>query len=319
MALAQALAVSPSDIEEARERIRGVAWRTPLVPASRDDEGIGLKMECLQRTGSFKVRGAWNRMSRSSEAERRRGFVTVSAGNHGQAVAWCARRLGASCTVWVPDTAVARKVDAIRAMGAEIRTMPHEEIMQSMVDDRFQKDPQTFIHPFGDRHVMAGQGTIGLEVLDDLPDTASILVPVGGGGLSVGIATAAKARNPAVKVFGVQAEAAAPLAKSWAAGRPERTPTPQTIADGIGASVVFDYMFPLLRERLDGVLTVSEEALRQAVRQLCVESHVVAEAAGASGLAAALAHRGQFPEPVVCVVSGGNIAPSLLSEILQSG
>lgn len=310
------VAVKLSDIEDARERIKGVAWKTPLVPMSRDDDRIHLKLECVQRTGSFKIRGAWNRMSRVTAAEKKRGFVTVSAGNHGQAVAWSARKLKSSCTVWVPDTAVQRKVDAIKAMGATIKTMPHGQIMDAMVSDKFAKDPQVFIHPFGDRFIVAGQATIGLEIIEALPETGSIIVPVGGGGLAYGIATAAKAKKRDVKVFGVQAAAAAPLQKSWQSGKPERTPTPKTIADGIAASVVFDYMFPHLRSSLDGVLTVSEDELRTAVRHLGSESHVVAEAAGASSLAAALQQRGKIPEPIVCVVSGGNIAPALLGEIL---
>jgi threonine dehydratase len=319
MPRAEDIAVTIADIEDARGRVREAAWRTPLVPFSRDDDRIRLKLECLQRTGSFKVRGAWNRMSRSTEAERKRGFVTISAGNHGQAVAWCARRLGSTCTVWVPDTAVKRKVDAIRSMGAAIKTMPHEKIMDAMVGDAFQKDPQVFIHPFGDRLVMAGQGTIGLEIVEDLPDVGSIIVPVGGGGLSVGIATAVKATRPKAKVFGVQAAEAGPLPKSWASGKAERVGPPKTIADGIAASVVFEYMFPHLRRTLDGVFSVSEEELRRGVRHLAVESHAVAEAAGASSLAAALQQRGKIPEPIVCVVSGGNIDPALLGDIVRGG
>lgn len=311
--------MTPRDIEEAREQIRGVAWTTPLVPMSRDEDRIHLKLECLQRTGSFKIRGAWNRMSRATSADKKRGFVTVSAGNHGQAVAWSARRLGSSCTVWVPDTAVQRKVDAIKAMGATIQTMPHDQIMESMVGDRFAKDPRAFIHPFGDRFIVAGQGTIGLEILESLPNVGSIIVPVGGGGLAYGIATAVKAKKPNVKVFGVQAAAAAPLAQSWKTGKPERVPTPRTIADGIAASMVFDYMFPHLRASLDGVFTVSEDELRSSLRHLGSESHVVAEAAGAASLAAALQQRGRIPEPIVAVVSGGNISPQLLSDVLGNG
>ncbi|HLE47271.1 MAG TPA: threonine/serine dehydratase [Candidatus Thermoplasmatota archaeon] len=316
MLVAQDLQVTLADIQAARERIKGVAWRTPLVPAGRHEDGkTYLKLECLQRTGSFKVRGAWNRMSGASDADRRRGFVTVSAGNHGQAVAWSAKRLGSPCTVWVPDTAVQRKVDAIRALGATVKTMPHDQIMASMTDDRWSKDPQVYIHPFGDRLVMAGQGTIGLEILEDLPDVKTIIVPVGGGGLSVGIATAVKALKPTVKVYGVQAANAAPLARSWETGKPERVPTPKTIADGIAASIVFDYMFPLLRRVLDGVFTVSEDELRAATSELVGEAHVVAEPAGASSLAAARQQVRALAMPVACVVSGGNIAPSLLAEV----
>ncbi|MBI2077625.1 MAG: threonine/serine dehydratase [Euryarchaeota archaeon] len=316
MLVAQDLQVTLADVRAAAERIRGVAWRTPLVPAGRHEDGkTYLKLECLQRTGSFKVRGAWNRMGGATEADRRRGFVTVSAGNHGQAVAWSAKRVGSPCTVWVPDTAVERKVNAIRALGATVKTMPHDQIMESMTGDRWSKDPQVYVHPFGDRLVMAGQGTIGLEIMEDLPDVKSVIVPVGGGGLSVGIATAIKAVRPGVKVYGVQAANAAPLARSWETGKPEKVPTPKTIADGIGASIVFDYMFPLLRRALDGVLTVTEDELRAAVGELASEAHVVAEPAGASSLAAARQQAEKLARPVACVVSGGNIAPTLLSEI----
>lgn len=314
---AEDLAVTVADIEAAQKRIRGVAWRTPLVPADRHADGrLYVKLECLQRNGSFKIRGAWNRMGGASKQEQKRGFVTVSAGNHGQAVAWSARRLKAPCTVWVPDTAVARKVEAIRALGAAIKTMPHDRIMDSMVADAFRDDPQVYVHPFGDPRIIAGQGTVGLEILDDLPDVGSVLVPVGGGGLAIGIATAIKSRRPMARVYGVQAANAAPLALSWKSGRPERTPTPKTIADGIGASVVFDYMFPHLKRLLDGVFTVSEDEMRAAIRHLVHESHAVAEAAGASSLAAALQQKEHLAPPVACVVSGGNLNPELLAEVL---
>jgi threonine dehydratase len=317
MVLAQEVFVAPADIRAAQEALRGVAWRTPLVPAGRHEDGqVHLKLECLQRTGSFKLRGAWNRMSRCTPAERAKGFVTVSAGNHGQAVAWSAKRLGAPCTVWVPDTAVQRKVDAIKALGATVRTMPHEQIMASMTGDHFAKGPETFIHPFGDPHVVAGQATIGLEILEDLPEVASVLVPVGGGGLALGIALAIKSQKRRVKVFGVQAANAAPLARSWQTQKAEQVPTPKTIADGIAASRVFDYMLPHLLRSLDGVFTVTEDELRAAVRHLASESHVVAEPAGAAGLAAARQQAVALPKPIVCIVSGGNIAPELLRDIV---
>lgn len=310
------LRVSAQSIQEAVQRIRGVAYRTPLVPADRNDpDRLYLKLECLQRTGSFKIRGAWNRTSQTSPAERRRGFVTVSAGNHGQAVAWCARKLGAPCTVWVPDTAVERKVHAIEALGATIRRKPHQGIMESLAGDQWRDDPQVFIHPFGDPAIIAGQGTIGLELLEDLPDVRTVIVPVGGGGLAIGIATALHAARPGIKVYVVQAANAAPLERSWKSGRPERVPTPQTIADGISASMVWDYMLPVLRERLAGVLTASEEGMREAVRHLAHETHAVVEPAGAASLAAARADADAFEPPVACIVSGGNIDPALLAQI----
>ena len=257
-------------------------------------------------------------MSRATREATLRGFVTVSAGNHGLAVAWSAKKLGSPCTVWVPETAVESKLRGIRSLGATIQKMPHDQIMDSMVGDRWARDEQTYVAPFGDRHVIAGQGTIGLEILEDLPDVATVVVPLGGGGLSTGIATAIKAKRPNVKVYGVQAAAAAPYALSWKSGRSERVPTPKTIADGIGATVAFDFMLPGLKRLLDDVLTVSEEELRQAIHSLASRSHVVAEAAGASSLAAALSFASRLEPPVACVISGGNISPALLAEIVPA-
>ncbi|MDG6901873.1 MAG: threonine/serine dehydratase [Nitrososphaerota archaeon] len=312
--------VSLSQIEEARLRIRGVVYRTPLLPASRFDRGrVYLKPECLQPTGSFKVRGAWNKMSRCSKEELNRGFVTVSAGNHGQAVAWCAKKLGATCTVYVPDDAVRRKVESMESMGARIVRKPHHEIMDSMADDRMWELGMTYIHPFGDPLVVAGQGTIGLEILDDLPNVKTVVVPVGGGGLVNGIATAVKKKSPRVKVYGVQAEGAAPLPKSLATGKAEYVGDPKTIADGIAATRVFDYMLPLFRENLDGTLTVTDDDMKGAMKHLMNECHVVSEPAGASSLAAVLKSPSLIADgPVVCVVSGGNADAGLLAEIMRS-
>lgn len=311
--------VGLKDIEDAARQIEGVAWRTPLLPASRDSDGeLYLKLETLQRTGSFKLRGAWNRMSRTTADERARGFVTVSAGNHGQAVAWCARMLGAPCTVWVPEGAVARKVEAMRAMGATVRHKPHEEIMDAMMTtDLPFADKATYIHPFGDARVMAGAGTVGLEIARDVPRVRSVLVPVGGGGLISGVATALKALVPGVKVYGVQAEGAGPLPLSWKEGKPVPSGPPRTFADGMAATRVFEYMWPVLRARLDGALSVSDDELRRAIVHMAKEPHVVAEGAGAAGLAAAWRHREDLETPIVCVVSGGNVDPALLSTFLS--
>lgn len=255
-------------------------------------------------------------MGRSSSEERARGFVTVSAGNHGQAVAWCARQLGSSCTVWVPDHAVEKKVKAIGALGATVRRMPDEEITESMTGDKWEKDPQTYIHPFGDRQVLAGQGTIGLEIIQDLPDVRTVVVPVGGGGLISGIAAAVKAKKPDVRVLGVQAEAAAPLSSSFRSGSPERIKPGYTFADGIAGSLVFDFMWPLLKRLVDGAVVVSDDELRRTIRYLANEVHVVAEGAGAAALAAAWRYFDQFEKPIACIVSGGNIDSALLAEVL---
>ena len=309
--------VTLAQIEDARARIRGVVTRTPLVPASRSSpDGILLKLECLQPTGSFKVRGAWNRVSRATPEEIRRGFVTVSAGNHGLALSWCAIKLGAKCTVYVPEGAVGRKVQGIQAMGAEIVRRPHSEIMESMTDDRMRNIGMTFVHPFADPFVVAGQGTIGLEILEELPEVKSVVVPVGGGGLVNGIAQAIKAKNRHVEIYGVQAEGAAPLIRSLESGRPENVGEPRTIADGIGATMTYEYMMPLFRENLSKAFTVSDLEIKQAMKALALESHVVAEPAGASSLACVVRHSDEIPRPCVCVVSGGNADPRLLSEVL---
>ena len=312
----EALFIDLPEIEAAAERIQGIAYRTPLVPADRHEQAIHLKLETLQRTGSFKLRGAWNRMSRLSDEEQAAGFVTVSAGNHGQAVAWCAQRMGAPCTVWVPDDAVARKIAAMEAMGARIERLPHEEIMQGMEEGRWEGGPATYIHPFAHPHTVAGTGTIGLEVLADLPEVRTVLVPVGGGGLAAGVATAVKAHDPSIRVLGVQAEGAAPLPASLEAGKPVHIGTPRTIADGMAASMVFADTWPVLRERLDGAVRVSDQELRAAIHHLAIESHVVAEGAGAAALAAAWRYQDELEAPIACIVSGGNIDVGLLAEIV---
>jgi threonine dehydratase len=265
------------------------------------------------------VRGAWNRVSTSTEDERKQGFVTVSAGNHGQALAWAAKRVGASCTVYVPEDAVERKVESIRSMGATIIRRPHQEIMESMSDDRMTKLGMTFVHPFADPRVVAGQGTIGLEILEDKPGVRTVVVPVGGGGLVNGIAQAVKAKRPEVEFYGVQAEGAAPLPMSLRSGVAEDFGDPRTIADGIGATRVYDYMLPLFKKNLKGAFTVSDEELKLTMGRLAKESHVVVEPAGAASLAGALKHKKELEEPIVCVVSGGNVDPKLLREVLEAG
>ncbi len=310
--------VTLAQVQDAAVRIRGSVYRTPLLPSSRFDAGsIFLKLEALQPTGSFKVRGAWNRMSRSDAAERKKGFVTVSAGNHGQAVAWSAKRLGAPCTVYVPTDAVQRKVDSMVSMGAKIVRRPHQEIMEAMTDDRMARLGMAFVHPFGDPLVVAGQGTVGLEIVEDLPEVKSIVVPIGGGGLASGVAQAVRAKSNGVRVYGVQAEGAAPVPKSLATGKAEDVGEPHTIADGIGATKAYDYMLPLLREHLEAVLTVSDDEIREAMKKILMESHVAPEPAGAASLACALKYAEKIPKPAVCIVSGGNADPALLASLLS--
>ncbi|MHB8586177.1 MAG: threonine ammonia-lyase [Thermoplasmatota archaeon] len=312
------LSLTLKDVEEAERAIRGIAWSTPLLPVSRDDDGIQLKLECLQRLGSFKIRGIWNRARAATPAQRPRGFVTLSAGNAGQAVAWSAQRLQAPCLVYVPTGAVARKVSSMRAMGAEVREMPHEAMMEGLLNPDLPSEPDRFyVHPFGQPEVVAGQGTIGLEVVRALPEVGTILTAVGGGGLVGGIALAAKTLRPKVKVFGVQAEGAAPLPLAFETGQPTTLGPPKTFADGMAATRVFPYMWPFLQRYLDGAVRVSETELENAVAHLARECHVVVEGAGAAALAAAWKLRGTVPEPIVAIVSGGNIDPALLSTFLM--
>ncbi|MEM3829171.1 MAG: threonine/serine dehydratase [Conexivisphaerales archaeon] len=304
--------LSLKDIHDAESVVKQVAWRTPLLPFP-PFESLFLKMECLQRTGSFKIRGAWNRMTRATREEIDRGFTATSAGNHGQAVAWCARRLNAKCTVYVPDDAVKRKVDSILSLGANVVKLSHAQIMDAMAYDT--KWDMTYIHPFGDPYVIAGQGTVGLEILDALPEVKSIIVPVGGGGLVNGIAIAVKSKD--VKVYGVQAEGAAPLPKSLMSGRAEDVGSPNTIADGIAATRVFDYMLPLFKKNLDDVFTVTDEEIKKSMSYLLHDCHVVSEPAGASSLAATIRYWDRLEKPAVAVISGGNCDPNLLLKIVN--
>lgn len=315
----ESLAVTPADIEAAIEVVREVALVTPTrrFPGAEDEE-LFLKLENLQRLGAFKIRGAWNRMSRMSAEERSRGVATISSGNHGLAVAWSAKRLGLPCTVHVPEGAAGPKVEAIRAQGAALKEMGRADLVRAHVDETWRSWPQTFVHPFAHPDVIAGQGTIGSEIADDQPDIRTVLVPVGGGGLSSGIAIAVKARLPEAKVYGVQAEGAAPLRTVFETRKPYRVEEPKTIADGIRIGIILPAMADLLLRHLDGCYVVSDEEIRGAMRRLALEAKVVAEPAGAAAFAAWSRYREQLEPPVAVVVSGGNVDPNLLASILSS-
>lgn len=313
-----ALHVPPRDVEAALDAVHEVAVRTPIVRASGTGEGeLFLKLENLQVLHAFKIRGAWSRMSRMPEAERRRGVATISSGNHGLAVAWSAKRLGIPCTVYVPQGAAGPKVEAIRAQGAELREMARAELVRAHVEETWRTWPQTFIHPFAHPHIVAGQGTTGWEIAEDLPDVRTVLVPVGGGGLSSGIAIAVKSRIPEAKVFGVQAEGAASLPEVFRTKKPNRIEHPETIADGIRIGIILPEMADLLLRHLDGCYVVSDDDIRVAMRRLALETKVIAEPAGAAAFAAWTRYREQLEPPVVVVVSGGNVDPVLLGHILS--
>jgi threonine dehydratase len=300
-------------IRAARERIAGAAIRTPLVRF--DDLDIWLKLEVLQPIGSFKIRGAANAMAQMEPAELARGVVTASAGNMAQGVAWNARRLGVACTVVAPDHAPDAKVRAVERLGGRVLKVPFDEWWQAFVDRGRPGLEGAFVHAFDDERVLAGNGTIGLELLEDAPDLDAVLVPWGGGGLACGIASAVRALRPSCRVLAVEVETGAPLTASLAAGRPETVDYRPSFVDGIGSKTVFASMLRRAQELLDGTVVVTLDEVAAAVRLLATRAHVVAEGAGAAALAAALGGRAGGGR-TACVVSGGSIDPTTLASLL---
>lgn len=331
---AELRAPSLEEIEAARDRIRGVAVRTPLLRLPIDDDVFGdafgetfqalegqpaeiwLKLENLQPIGSFKLRGATNAMRQAGAEALRGGVYTASAGNMAQGVGWSARELGVPATVIVPDHAPRTKLDAIARLGGEVIQVPFDRWWQVIVEHDFPGQQGLFVHPVSDRAVMAGNGTIGLEILEDLPDVDTVLVPFGGGGLSCGIAAALRAKRPAARVLACEVETAAPLAASLAAGEPTEIDYRPSFVDGIGGRSVLPEMWPLVRDLLAGSRVVPLARVAAAVRHLAERQRVIAEGAGAASVAAAMAGQGGGGK-VVCVVSGGNIDSSKLARILQ--
>jgi threonine dehydratase len=293
-------------------------------------EAIGgpvyLKCENLQRTGSFKIRGAYVRIARLSDEERSRGVVAASAGNHAQGVALAASMLGCKATVFMPQGAPLPKVAATRAYGAEV-VFPGPNVEDCLVaaqeySDKGGADKKgaVLIHPFDHADVVAGQGTIGLEILEDCPDVRTVVGAVGGGGLMSGVAVALKgAGNPDIKVVGAQAKRAAAFPPSLAAGRPVRVDVQPTMADGISVSRPGDLTYSLVTALLDAVVTVTEESISQALLLLLERGKQVVEPAGAAGVAALLEHSYAVRTPVVAILSGGNIDPVLLAKVLRHG
>jgi threonine dehydratase len=298
-----------ADIDAARERIRGIALRTPLVRLNVSDAPgeIYLKLESLQPIGSFKIRGAANAMGRLGADELARGVLTASAGNMAQGVAWCARTRGIPCTVVAPDTAPATKIAAIERLGGRVIKVSFERWWETFETRRFPGVEGTFIHAFDDPHVMAGNGTIGLEILDDLPEAAAIVVPWGGGGLACGIAAAVRARRPECRIFAAEVESAAPLSAALAAGEPRSVVYRPSFVDGIGAKIVFASMLERARALgIESALVAKLDEVAAAVRLLAERNRIIAEGAGACPVACALSGRAGSG-PIVCIVSGGNI------------
>lgn len=307
-------------IREARARIARDVTRTPLLRLHVDAPAeIYLKLENLQPIGSFKLRGAANAIRSLSPDRLRDGVYTASAGNMAQGVAWGARSLGVPCTVIMPESAPRTKVDAVRRLGAEIVFLPYDEWWNTLRTHGRDGMRGTFIHPVADASVVAGNGTIGLEICEDLADVAAVLVPFGGGGLVSGIAAAVKAVAPATKVYGCEVATSTPLTAAFAAHEPvvvERVPS---FVDGIGGRGVLPEMWPAVSSIVDGALVATLEEVTAAVRLLVERARVVAEGAGATPVAVALGEHSEVKRgKIVCVVSGGNIDASTLGEILHT-
>jgi threonine dehydratase len=303
----QRIAPTLADIREARERLRGIAEETPIYLSETFSRRVGrevrLKAENLQRTGAFKVRGAVNKLTTLSPEERAAGVVAASAGNHGQAVAWAARQLGIRATIFVPVTAPMAKIDACRNYGAatEMAGEDFEDALDAAIA-HVEETGGTFIHPYEDQLVVAGQGTIGLELLDQEPDVGTVLIPIGGGGLALGIATALRALKPEVRIVGVRAGVDG-----------------YTIADGIAVKVPSDFTMPLLEDLLDDIVAVTDEQISEAIVLLLERAKLVVEGAGAVGVAALLAGKDGGTGTAVPILSGGNIDPTMLISVMRHG
>lgn len=316
--------VSLADIEAARELLQGVAIKTPMEESRWLSAVVGgpasLKCENLQRTGSFKARGAYVRIARLTEEERARGVVAASAGNHAQGVALAAQLLGIKSTVFMPEGAPIPKEKATRGYGADV--VFHGRYLEDALVAAREFEARTgavLIHPFDHVDIVAGQGTTGLEILEQSPDVQTILVPTGGGGLLAGIAIAVKALRPDVCVIGVQAEGAAAFPASLERGYPVPLTSMNTMADGIAVGLPGKITFAAVKDHVDEVLTVSEDSLSRALLALLERAKMVVEPAGAAAVAALLDQPTRFRTPAVAVLSGGNIDPLLLGKVIRHG
>lgn len=318
------MSVSLADIEAVVDLVDEVAIRTSMEESRWLQTIVGgpvlLKCENLQRTGSFKIRGAYVRLSRLSAEERARGVVAASAGNHAQGVALAAQLLGIEATVFMPVGAPIPKINATRGYGADVR-FHGEYLTQALVAARefSEETGAVLIHPFDHADIVAGQGTVGLEILEQAPDAASVLVPTGGGGLLAGVALAIKAQRPEVRVVGVQAEEAAAYPESLRTGKPVALENMTTMADGIAVACPGDVPFEAIQKHVDEVVTVSEESMSRALVLLLERAKLVVEPSGAAAVAAILDRPQEFGTPTVAVLSGGNVDPLLLGNLIRHG
>lgn len=314
--------VTLEKIQQAQERLRGVAVRTPLARTSFREGEVFLKPENLQPIGSFKLRGAYNKISTFSAGQRDRGVIAYSSGNHAQGVAYAAKAIGCHATIVMPDNAPPLKLEKTRALGADVVIVgPSSDERKARAEELAQKNGFALVPPYDDEAIIAGQGTMGLEILADLSDANVVLVCVGGGGMISGVAAAVKNMRPSPRVYGVESELGAKAKASFDAGKRvsfAAEQTMRTIADGLRTTSVGELNFEHIQHYVDGFITVSEDEIQEAIRRLAFDAHLIAEPSGAVPLAAALFHRGEFPSSgkVVAIVSGGNIAPEMLRQIL---
>jgi threonine dehydratase len=307
-----------AEIEAARERIADAAVRTPLVRLQVDEAPaeIYLKLENLQPINSFKTRGATNAIMTASADERAKGLVTASAGNMAQGVAWAARELGLPATIAVPEQAPEAKLAAIERLGGQVIKLPYDDWWNVIITSHLDGVEGLFVHPVENPAMMAGNGTIGLEILEDLPDPDAVVIPYGGGGLTAGIASAIRALRPRTRIVTAEPETGAALAAAVAAGHPVSVDYQASFVDGAGSRRVLDSMWPVIAPLVDDAVAIPVGEAAAAVRTLAERARVIAEGAGALAPAAALSGRAG-PGKVVCVVSGGNINLSKLAEILN--
>jgi threonine dehydratase len=309
MILEPVRAIQLSEIQEARKRIAPMIVRTPLIrlELGPDFPDIRLKLENLQPINAYKLRGAANAVALLSDSERERGVWTISAGNAGQGVAYAARQAGVPCAVVVIETAPKSKLDRMRALGAKLFPVPYEVAWKTLEERSFPGAEGTFIHPFDDDNFIAGHGTMGLEILEDAPDTAAVIASIGGGGLITGVGSALKALKPEIKIFGVEPETAAPAALSFKMGSPQVFKEwKASFVDGAGGQSMFPRMWERMKSIVDDYVVVSLEETRKAMRLMAEKTRVISEGAGALPLAAALTGKAGNG-PIVAIVSGGNI------------
>ena len=313
-------AIALGDIEEARARIAGTVLRTPLVKLDlgRDMPEVYLKLENPQPTNAYKIRGGTNAVARLSDEERAKGVWTISAGNAGQAVAYAARTFGVPCSVVAIETAPQTKLERMRALGARIVPVSYSDAWKAAESHSYEGMEGTFVHPFDNHHFIAGHGTMGLEIVEDLPEVQTVIAAIGGGGLITGVGSAIKALRPEAQVIGAEPETAAPYAYSLREGGPSKFPNWEaSFVDGAGGQSVTERMWQRMQPVVDGAITITLDETREAMRLIADKARAIAEGAGALSLAAALTGKaGQGP--IVCVVSGGNIDLAKFADLVTA-